>query len=491
MVQLSYMTAPSTNIFWLTASRVISLILLFLAYTQLFRYLGPYVSGQFQFVLSFTTIFGVVIDFGIQQYITKKISEEPEKAKKYFQNFFAVESVLIVLVYATMLAVALISNYEAIVLYGIMVAGFGIALHGLVYPFLSVMSAFYDLRKVAFINLLSSVINFFIILGTIYFEAGILMLFSQQFIYAIWALFFYYHFVQKHIGPPQILQSFKDLDYNLVKKILVAAFPFALLVGFSTIYNRIDIVLISKILGYEQTGLYTAAYKFYDLIAFFPAIVSLSLYPLFASLMAQNKIVEVREIIQKYLRFMMALALPIAVGGSIMADQIILLVAGEQFAGASTILSVLVWAPTILYVYIVVNALIISQLTKFAIVITGINVIINVIGNLILLPKYGIVAAAGMTIVAEFLQGSFYFYFVRKKITQFHFWRYLPQPILAVVAMGFLVWQIKTMSIFLVVPIAALVYGVLLLILGFIKRDDITFIKNLIMRNNASIETKI
>ncbi len=467
------------------------MILLFLAYTQLFRYLGPYVSGQFQFVLSFTTIFGVIIDFGIQQYITKKISEEPQNAKKYFQNFFAVEVALIGIVYASMLGVALINDYDSIVLYGIMIAGFGIALHGLIYPFLSVMSAFYDLRKVAMINLLSSIINFSIILATIHFQAGILMLLSQQFIYSIWAVFFYYHFVQKHIGPPELLKSFRRLDFKLIKTIMIAAFPFALLVGFSTIYNRIDIVLITKFLGYEQTGLYTAAYKFYDLIAFFPAVVSLSLYPLFASLMVKNRIGEIRLIIEKYLRFMMAMALPIAVGGTIMAEPIITLVAGDRFIEAAVVLKVLVWAPAILYIYIVVNALIISQLTRLATYITGVNVLINIIGNIILLPRIGIIGAAIMTIVAEFLQGLFYFYFVRKKITKFHFWRFLPKPIIAVILMGLVVWQVQTLSVFLVVPIGAIVYGVVLLILGFVKKDDIDFVKGLITKSNASIETKI
>jgi O-antigen/teichoic acid export membrane protein len=66
------MASASKNIFWLSVSRVAALVLLFLAYAQLFRYLGPHSSGQYQFVLSFVTIFGIIVDFGIQQYIIKK-----------------------------------------------------------------------------------------------------------------------------------------------------------------------------------------------------------------------------------------------------------------------------------------------------------------------------------------------------------------------------------------------------------------------------------
>src|SRR2546423_3276 len=105
------MATPSKNIFWLSLSRIIALVLLFLAYTQLFRYLGPFHAGQFQFVLSYTTLFGVIIDFGIQQYIIKKMSEDHSRVKEYFHNFLAVEIILVIFVYLVMIGIAWYNNY--------------------------------------------------------------------------------------------------------------------------------------------------------------------------------------------------------------------------------------------------------------------------------------------------------------------------------------------------------------------------------------------
>jgi O-antigen/teichoic acid export membrane protein len=476
------MSTPAKNILWLSISRIASLILLFVAYSQLFRYLGPYQTGQFQFVLSYVTLFGVVIDFGIQQYIIKKISEDRSQAKKYFHNFLAVEVVLAALVYGSMLAVAFYNGYEPIVIKAIMIAGLGAAIHGLTYPFLSVITAFYDLKKAAFLNFLSSLINVTVIFITIWTASSFVLLTVQQIIYASLAVVIYYFLVQKHIGKPEVLKGLSTLDWTLVKTIFKAALPFALLVGFSTVYNRIDVVLITKYLGYAETGLYTAAYKFFDLLAFFPAVVSHALYPLFATLMAQNDKAQIRDILEKYLRFMIAIALPVAVGGMLMAKPIVVLLAGEEFAGAAPVLAVLVWAPALLFIYIVVNSLVISQLTKFAMAITGVNVLVNIIGNIILLPRYGIVAAAAMTIASEALQGIFYFYFVRKKITDFRFFSLIWQPALASLIMGFVVWNIRSWNLFIVVAAAGLVYGFILLILRFFKKDDIQFVKSLLSR---------
>lgn len=476
------MAAPSKNILWLSVSRVISLALLFLAYTQLFRYLGPESSGQFQFVLSFVTLFGVVIDFGIQQYVIKKISEDTTQAKKYFHNFLAVELLIVVLIYGAMVAVSYINGYEPVVRHAIMLAGLGAAVHGLVYPFLTVMTSFYDLKKVAWLNFLASLINVTVIFFVIWSGRGIVALVTQQLIYAICALILYYRFVQKYIGPPQIWRALTHPDFTLIKQILFAAIPFAVLVGFSTLYNRIDVVLITKFLGYTQTGLYTAAYKFFDLLSFFPAVVSHALYPLFASLMAKKDTLAVREILEKYLRFMAALAIPMATGAMLLAKPILHVLAGEEFAGASQVLAVIAWAPAILFLYIVVNSLMISQLTKFATIVTGVNVVINIVGNIILLPRYGIVAAAVMTLVSEGFQGIFYFYFVYKKITHFRFFQNLWQPILASALMGVVVYYLRDQ--FIAVPILAggVVYVIALASLKFFRKTDWEFIMGLLRR---------
>lgn len=476
------MSSPSKNIIWLSVSRVLSLGLLFLAYTQLFRYLGPTASGQFQFVLSYVTLFGVIIDFGIQQYIIKKISEDRSKAKHYFHNFLAVEAVLAFVVYGAMLAIAYLNNYEPVVFKAIAVAGFGTALHGLTYPFLAVITAFYDLKKAALLNFISSVINVSIIFLTIWTSGSIVMLTSQQVIYGFLALTMYYRYVRPYIGSPEMMRGILSINFSVVKQILLASVPFAMLVGFSTIYNRIDIVLITNILGYTQTGLYTAAYKFFDLMAFFPAVVSHSLYPVFARFMVERKIGDVRIVLEKYLRFMAAIALPLATGGMLLSEQIIRLLAGEEFAPAADVLAVLVWAPAILFIYIVVNALVVSQLTKLATIVTGVNVVINIVGNIILLPRYGIISAAIMTLVSEGLQGIFYFYFVKSRITKFAFFRNLWQPFIAAAVMGAAVFFLRDQFLAIPVLVGAVVYGITLLVLGFFSKDDWQFVMRLLRR---------
>ncbi len=465
-------THVSRNIFWLTLSRIFALVLLAAAYFALFRYLQPFGSGQYQFVLSYVLLFSTVVDFGIQQFVTKQISEKPEQAKVYFQNFFSFEVVVAAALYILLVAVAWLRHYDTVVLQAIAVTGLGMVANALTYPYLAVMAAFQDLRKVALINVLNSLVNIGVIFAAIVFHRYIVFLASIQLVFGVLDLALYRIFVKKHVQQPDVWRAVTRIDFHLIGGILKKGWPFSLLVGFSAIYNRIDVVLITALAGYVQTGYYTAAYKIFDLLGFFPSVVSYTLFPFFTGLMARRQLAEVRTNLEKYLRLMIAAALPMAVGGTVLAQKLILLVAGQGYAQSAPVLAVLIWAPAILFVYIPVNSLVISQLTRKALLITGANVVINTLGNLLLIPRFGIMASASMTVASESLQGVFYFYFVRKNITHFQFARTALRPLLAAAAMGAILWPLRQQSLLLTLPLGAASYLLLLVLTGFAGKGD-------------------
>jgi O-antigen/teichoic acid export membrane protein len=472
-------THISKNIFWLTLSRLVALILLFFAYTRLFPYLGVFGTGQYQFILSYVLLFSTVVDFGIQQFITKKISEQPEKAKEYFQNFFSFEVLVASALYLALMAIAFFSHYDRPVFFGVALAGLGMVAAALTYPYLAILASYQDLRKVALVNFINSLVNITFIFAAVIFHKYIVFLGSITFVFGIIDLIIYRFFVKKYLPDPQILKGLKKFNFNLVKDILRQGWPFALLVGFSAIYNRVDVIIITLLKGYSQTGLYTAAYKVFDLLNFFPAAVSYTLFPFFASLMAKGALGEVKANLEKYIRLMIILAVPMAVGGTILARQLILILTNHDtgFLPSGPVLAILIWAPAIQFIYIPLNSLIISQLTKKAMLITGINVVVNIAGNLILIPHYGIRAAAAMTVVSESLQGIFYFYFVKKNIVQFAFIKNLLKPLLAAAIMGVALWPLRQTSLAISLPAGLLVYGLVLVMSGFLSGADLQTIK--------------
>lgn len=475
------MNIVSKNIFWLSFSRVAAMVLLLFAYAAQRKYLGPFQAGQYDFILAFVLLFAIVSDFGIQNFITKKISEDEKSVKKYFLQFLFFEIVLVTVLYSSLAAVAYIRHFEPVVFYGILIAGLGMAVNALCYPFLAVMTAAQDLRKVAFLNFVNSMVNIAVTAYVIIFHKGILALAGIQLTFGLIDLALYGIFARKHL-PGRIFSGVNPKEVfhlNIIWSIIKYGWPFMLLVGFSAIYNRIDVVIITKFLGFEKTALYTTAYKYFDILAFFPATVSHVLYPFMAGLAARGAVGDIRQTLEKYLRIMLLSALPLAVGGSILSKKLILLVSDSRYLDGSPALSILIWAIAILYVYIPVNALAISQLTKKAAAVTGANVAINIVGNILLIPYFGILAAAAMTVVSEALQGIFYFYFVRKNITSFHFARFVYKPLLASAVMGAILWPVRDYPLFVALPVGVAVYAFVLLLTKAVAKSDLSAVREL------------
>ena len=115
--------------------------------------------------------------------------------------------------------------------------------------------------------------------------------------------------------------------------------------------------------------------------------------------------------------------------------------------------------------------------------ITGANVVVNTVGNLLLIPHYGIKASAVMTVVSESLQGVFYFYFVQKNITKFSFAPLVFKPLLSAFVMGLALWPVRQQSLLVTLPVGAIVYAVMLVLTGFAKKDDWVLLKGLFKKS--------
>ncbi len=207
------MHVVSKNIFWLTASRVAALVLLAVAYFFLFRYLKPFGLGQYQFVLSYVLLFSTVVDFGIQQFVTKQISERPEETKTYFQNFFSFEVIIAGLLYALLMLIAFLRHYGIVVIEAIAVAGLGMVANALTYPFLAVLAAFQDLRKVALINFFNSLVNIAVIFAAILFHRYIVFLASVQLLFGILDLVLYRFYIIKYLPHPGVLRAMVTFNF--------------------------------------------------------------------------------------------------------------------------------------------------------------------------------------------------------------------------------------------------------------------------------------
>ncbi|MBI3952839.1 MAG: flippase [Candidatus Doudnabacteria bacterium] len=454
------------NIFSLIFSRVLAGIILFLIYTRLAEYLGPEVAGQYGLLAAYVTVFNFFIDLGMSQLVIKKISENRSNASKYLGNYFAIQLLLAVFFMLIMDSIVFFADYPQIVKNSLYLASLGLFLSTLSLPFRCVINAFQKLTAIARVNFLNSLINGGIMVLAIVLRQDLFFLAFISVAVGLFDLLVYSFLVHS-----KFVKFKPEFDKFFWKSLWVATLPFMFLTFFS-IYNRIDTLLLPHFRNFVETGYYTAAYKFWDVLAFVPAVIGISLYPFFAERLTLGKKDEVRSVLEIFTRYMIAVGVPMIVGAALLSKKMILSFYGPDFAPAAPALAFLVAAVSILFIYSPANSLVISQQTKAATKITGLNLVFNITANILLLPVFGFVAAAAITVVSELIQTVGYSYLIKTRITQFSFFRHLVKPVIAAAIMAMAILVLKNLNLWIIIAASGLVYTLALLLLRFFHKPD-------------------
>jgi O-antigen/teichoic acid export membrane protein len=177
--------------------------------------------------------------------------------------------------------------------------------------------------------------------------------------------------------------------------------------------------------------------------------------------------------------------LPITVGTTLIAPQIMELFGGRQYLPYSAqALAVLIWFLPFSYVNSVTQYVLIAvNQQRFLTVAFLIGATFNIIANLLLIPRYSFMGAATVTVLSEIVLFAPFYYSVRKNVGALPWWRIVWQPALASAIMGGVTWWLlPRLHVLLVIALAAVVYFAGLLALGAITAEDVALARKLLRR---------
>ncbi len=255
--------------------------------------------------------------------------------------------------------------------------------------------------------------------------------------------------------------------------LLRASIPFGV-IGFTLgLSYKFDTILLNIHQGDVVTGYYNAAYN----LIF--SVLNTALYP---SLSRQSvtRPETLPAIHERMLRYLLMIALPIAIGGWTLAPQIIGFLYSDRYAAAALPLSILIWVIPFMFV---------TEFLGYVIVVSGaerrvawaitVSTTINVGLNFLLIPIYGVVAAALLTVLTEAVLLSQYAWVLRDKLRHVDWNLALLRPLMAAAVMGVAVFILRAIYLPLDVFIGALVYIGLLFALGVIGKPEFELVQGL------------
>jgi len=184
----------------------------------------------------------------------------------------------------------------------------------------------------------------------------------------------------------------------------------AVVSGFTTkFYDNIDIVVITSILGFDDTGVYGIGYRFALPIQVFSGAISSAIFPELSEQISEQNTARAEEVFTDALVFSTLLAIPATVGVAVLAEPLIVTVYTPEFAGAALVATVGVGIQIPHGVQSVFNTTL-NALDRPDVPARGgfILVGVNLVLDLLLVPTVGIVGAIvasllGITAAATYL----------------------------------------------------------------------------------------
>ncbi len=193
---------------------------------------------------------------------------------------------------------------------------------------------------------------------------------------------------------------FREFSRELVRNIIVSAWPFGLISLMSVIMINTDILVIGSVLQAGDVGLYAAAQKPVQLLYLIPSVLATAFFPALSREAGDAK--QFRDTLEKGLKASYLFALPMAVGGALVAESIIGLLYGPEFLLSYTSFAVL--SLTFIFAFpsvFFINALFARNSQKVFYGYLAIGVLANIILNLALIPYFGIVGCAIATLIVQ------------------------------------------------------------------------------------------
>jgi O-antigen/teichoic acid export membrane protein len=382
------------NAFWLVVGTGINGLLKLVLLIYVARILGATEYGKFTFALAFVSLFVVFSDFGLSTITTREFSRVKEG------EFPAVFSLKILLSLGTLILI-LISSFFITADFIIRKIIWILAIWILTENFSEIIFAFFRTRLKMEYEALARTTGALLVTGVGFFvilNFPSIQNISYSYLFAalstlVFVLLFF-HF--------KIYSLKIKYDRSIWQKFLTMSWPLGLAGIFGMIFTNIDSVIMGHWGQIAQVGFYNAAYKIVSATLIPMSLISASFFPVLSKYLKESK-EKLQEIWNYQLEIMVVLAIPLVVGGIVLAPKIINFIYDPSFTPSIFALQLLIVMGGLIFLHNSFSQILIvfNQQTKFFWTLLS-GAIVNVILNLILIPKFSLYGAASSAVITHF-----------------------------------------------------------------------------------------
>ncbi|MBL7922823.1 MAG: oligosaccharide flippase family protein [Bacteroidia bacterium] len=377
--------------------------------------------GLYAALFNFSFLFNILLDVGITNFNNRNIAQHNHLLQKHLSGILVLRIVLSLVYFLFSFLIAYLLGYREKELWMLSVLLINQALISFILYLRSNLAGLHLFRIDSMISILDRFIM--IILCGVLLWGGISdsdfriewFIWAQTIAYAITAIFTFL------ILASRVHNLSLKWDPTFFLVILKQSYPFAILILLMTFYNRIDSVMLERLLpdGAQQAGIYAQAYRLLDAANMIAYLFSGLLLPMFAHMIKHRKPIE--ELAELSFSFIAVPAIMVISCGVFFSQDLMgLLYHAHVRESAAVFMLIINCFLAISSVYIFGTLLTANgNLKQLNFVAMG-GMLMNIILNLLLIPRYQAIGAAVSSVLTQFITAGAQI-LLAHKIFQFHF----------------------------------------------------------------------
>jgi O-antigen/teichoic acid export membrane protein len=400
----------------LSASQVVRRAVRILFLLLAARSLGPEIFGIYILILTITEFVALVSGGGFADYLTREVSKSPHLAyQRWLQITFLRFGYLLLFAPLGVLVLRLL-KYPSSVFISAALLSLTLFPRAVVESSQGIMRAMNRFGAVLWVESIQ---------GTTLLGTGVILLVKGITLRGIiWAELISISvatFVALPIAVRLCLR--RKAVWSNWKERIRETFAFNLYPLIGNTYDRVDVILLAKMIGSAAAGIYSLPYRAYATLSILPwGIMSASL----PSLAKSNWDQDERKRCITTMQLLYAAALFVILCIMLLANDLVRIVLGASYIDSATVLKILSWATIPMFLNYALNTFLLAKRHEKVFLRTAsVCLVANVAANILLIPRYSYFAAAGVTVFTELVLFSQNLFLTHKLLG------YVPMPALA------------------------------------------------------------
>lgn len=376
---------------------------------------GNEAYGEYFALFNFSFLLNIILDFGVTNFNNKNIAQNNHLLTKHFSSLFSLKLVLGIIYLIVTIGMGFIIGYDFRYMKLLVVLSINQFLISMILYLRSNLLGLHLFKTDSFVSILDRVIMIIICIGLLLRWFGLeidimTFVYAQTFGYVLTAAI---AFLTVYIKTTHFKLVW-NRPFNMM--ILKQSFPFAILVLLMTFYNRLDAVMIERILpageGAFQAGIYAKAFRLLDAANMIAYLFSVQLLPVFSRMLKHKESVE--QLVKLSFILLVAPAMVVSVGCFFYSQELSQLI-NHGNSDAAMVFSILMCCFTAVSSTYIFGTLLtangnLKQLNLMALI----GICINLLLNIILIPHYKAMGSAISSLITQFFTALVQLFFAYK-----------------------------------------------------------------------------